>query len=80
MQIHLKLFAGPAQRAGIEALDLDLPGPVTVAEAIAAVERAFPQIALPVGTLAAVNLAYAPLDTLLRAGDTLALIPPVSGG
>ena len=57
-------------------LQLDLPDGALVADV-------WPALALgdePPGLLLAVNRAYAARDVVLRDGDEVALIPPVSGG
>ena len=78
MIVRLRLFAMLRERAGSGELELDLPEGASVADALAA-----PQVAALAGDLAcvlAVNREYAPADRILRPGDELALIPPVSGG
>ncbi len=66
---------------GTDALTLDLPQGATAADALAALAKDHPPIAEASGTLAvAVNDRYCPASTVLQDGDTLALIPPVSGG
>jgi molybdopterin converting factor small subunit len=37
-------------------------------------------VALTLGSSAAVNAEFAPLNTPVRAGDEVAFLPPVSGG
>jgi molybdopterin synthase catalytic subunit len=76
MVVRVRLFAGLRERAGRRELELELPDGARVADALAAVED------LCAGTrvVLAVNREYAPPETLLTAGDELALIPPVSGG
>jgi molybdopterin synthase catalytic subunit/molybdopterin converting factor small subunit len=76
MVIRLRLFAGLRQRAGRGELELELPDGARVSDALAAVDD------LCAGTpvVMAVNRVYAPPETVLAAGDELALIPPVSGG
>jgi molybdopterin converting factor subunit 1 len=81
MKVRLRMFAVLRERSGVSDTEIDLPDGATVAVAVGEVGRRFTTIAelLPkVG--AAVNLSYAKPGTLLRDGDELALIPPVSGG
>ena len=76
MRIAVRLFAGLRERAGTRAVDVELPDGALLADV-------WPVLALgdePAGLLLAVNHAYAGRDTVLREGDVVALIPPVSGG
>lgn len=76
MRVRVRLFAQLRERAGRAELELDLPDGARVADALAAVE----DLAAGLPLVLAVNREYAPRDQELRAGDELALIPPVSGG
>lgn len=80
--VRVRLFATLRERAGTSAFDLDLPAEATVADALAALTADGPLAGvldrLPVR--AAVNRGYTEDSTVLREGDELALIPPVSGG
>ena len=76
MQIRLLLFGPLAEAAGFSSVQIDSPDGMTVGEVLSSVEGLPRDAAFAV----AVNTAYAGEDTLLRDGDELALIPPVSGG
>jgi len=76
VRVRVRLFAQLRERAGRAELELDLPDGARVADALAAVE----DLAAGLPLVLAVNREYAPRDQELRAGDELALIPPVSGG
>ncbi len=76
MRVHVRLFAGLRQRAGTDAVELELPDGARVADALA--EMDWLTRGMPV--VMAVNREYAPAEAVLAAGDELALIPPVSGG
>ncbi len=76
MIVRVRLFAGLRERAGRSELELELPDDARVADALAAVG----DLAVGVPVVMAVNRSYADGDAVLRAGDELALIPPVSGG
>ncbi len=53
----------------------------TVGDLTAEVRRQFPMLAPPqVQIVVAVNADYAEPETVLRPGDDVCLIPPVSGG
>jgi len=80
MTVTLLLFASYAEALGASSLDLELPGDSTVGDVLSAV-RAHPGAErLPPSPLVAVNQRYATLDSVVREGDEVALIPPVAGG
>jgi MoaE-MoaD fusion protein len=80
VRISVRLFAGLRERAGTDRLELELPDGARVADVLAAMAST------PVGELrprecvVAVNREYAAADAPVRAGDEVALVPPVSGG
>jgi MoaE-MoaD fusion protein len=76
MRVSVRLFAALRERAGRDALELELPEGARVRDALAAVDELAGGLAL----VLAVNREYADPGDELRAGDELALIPPVSGG
>jgi MoaE-MoaD fusion protein len=76
MRITVRLFAMLRERAGSDALELELPDDARVADALAAVDH----LAGGLSLVMAVNREYAAADHPLAPGDELALIPPVSGG
>jgi MoaE-MoaD fusion protein len=69
----VRLFAGLRERAGWSQKEIDA---ATVGEVWSRLDLGNE----PDGLLYAVNKEYAPKDTPLADGDTVALIPPVSGG
>ena len=75
MKVKVRLFAGLRERAGSESVEIELADGATVRDAIAAVP-----VADGVSVVMAVNREVAGDDVVLRPGDELALIPPVSGG
>jgi molybdopterin synthase catalytic subunit len=82
MNVRVRLFAILRERAGRDAIEVEVPDSATVADAIEAL-RDFPGLGdvlerMPIAT--AVNREYAAAEAPLHAGDELALIPPVSGG
>jgi molybdopterin synthase catalytic subunit/molybdopterin converting factor small subunit len=76
MVVHVRLFAALRERAGRDAIDLELPEGALVSDALAAVE----DLARDLPLVLAVNREYASRGDALSSGDELALIPPVSGG
>ncbi|MEA2296447.1 MAG: MoaE-MoaD fusion protein [Solirubrobacteraceae bacterium] len=80
MQLTIRLFAGLRERAGASTLDIDVPEAGTVADLLAALEGT-PVGGMPARSfIVAVNREYADGGAPVRAGDEVALIPPVSGG
>jgi MoaE-MoaD fusion protein len=74
VRVTVRLFAGLRERAGRGKLEL---------EGVASVDDVWERLGLgdePPGLLYAVNRAYVTRGHLLRDGDEVALIPPVSGG
>ena len=81
MRVNVKLFAVLRERAGVSDIALDLNDGDTVAAAARALGERVPAIGAMLSRVAfAVNREYAAATTLLRDGDELAAIPPVSGG
>jgi len=76
MRVRVRLFAQLRERAGRDAVELDLPEGARVADALAALD----DVAQGLPVVMAVNREYAGADRELAAGDELALVPPVSGG
>jgi molybdopterin synthase catalytic subunit len=73
MRVTVRLFAGLRERAGWSQKEID-------ADTVADVWSRLDLGDEPDGLLYAVNKEYAPRETALADGDTVALIPPVSGG
>lgn len=81
MRLAVRFFALYRERAGRSQLALELPDGSTVADLTATLRRQFPRLAPPqVQLVVAVNADYAAPELVLREGDEVCLIPPVSGG
>ncbi|HEX2973500.1 MAG TPA: molybdopterin converting factor subunit 1 [Tepidisphaeraceae bacterium] len=81
VRIRVKLFAILREKAGVAELELELPEGATVGNAVAALGERIPAIRESLDSVAfAVNRSYAGLTAILKDGDELAAIPPVSGG
>lgn len=81
MQVRVRLFAALRESAGRSEVMLQLSEPATAGDAWSALVAQHPALAERRASLAtAVNRQYARFDTLLREGDELVFIPPVSGG
>ncbi|MCW3058299.1 MAG: molybdopterin converting factor, subunit 2 [Capsulimonas sp.] len=81
MQVNILLFASYQDAAGTDKLTLDLPESASVADCTKALAGRFPALAprLPAGRVA-VNADFAKDATVLRDGDEVAFLPPMSGG
>jgi molybdopterin converting factor subunit 1 len=82
MEVEVRLFAMLRERAGSDAVTVELPEGATVREAMNALarEHGLEELIAAMPVVMAVNREYAVEDDALSAGDELALIPPVSGG
>ena len=81
MHVHVLLFGALKDLRAGEKESVELPDQATVAEFLREFLRAMPQFEKYAGSLAiAVNQEYALPTRVLRDGDELALLPPVSGG
>lgn len=79
--VTVRFFARYAELVGREEASLTLPLPATVAEVVRHARAALPGGGqIPERPLAAVNLKHARADTLVSAGDEVALLPPLAGG
>jgi molybdopterin converting factor small subunit len=81
MKHHVRLFASWSDALGPIA-EVELPEGARVAELLATLtERAKANTIKPLPRpLVAVNHKYAKPETVISAGDELAIIPPVAGG
>lgn len=81
MELEIRLFAGLRERAGTDTIRLsDLPEELTLAELKATLADRHPELGPLDPISGVVGTRYVPGDELLRAGDQVALLPPVSGG
>ncbi|NNE71816.1 MAG: MoaD/ThiS family protein [Rhodothermales bacterium] len=79
--VRVRLFSVLKERTGQSEILLDAGDVDSVGAALSALGRTYPVIAdYRRWIRPAVNRAYADEDTLLKSGDELALITPVSGG
>ncbi|HEX8069489.1 MAG TPA: molybdopterin converting factor subunit 1 [Pyrinomonadaceae bacterium] len=81
VRVRLLYFGAARDAAGCAAEELEVRAPATAATALADVLARHPALArFGRALLVAVNEEYARADTPVRAGDELAVFPPVSGG
>jgi molybdopterin converting factor subunit 1 len=79
MTVTVLLFASYAEQLGRNSMTLELPEGTRVDEALSRIQ-ADAAGRLPLKPMVAVNQSYAKGSDILRAGDELAIIPPVAGG
>ena len=81
MTVEVLLFAQLAEAIGKTRVTVELADDATVADALATLATKHAVIAAMQDRIAiAVDETYARPETVLRAGQIIALIPPVSGG
>jgi molybdopterin converting factor subunit 1 len=81
MRVTIRLFARLRELAGRAEVPGDLPDGATVRDAWELLLRQFPAAAAYETSMsAAVNADYARFTTILRDGDEVSFLPPVSGG
>jgi molybdopterin synthase sulfur carrier subunit len=78
--VRVLLFASYAEALGQPSLTLSVPAPATVAGVIQVLRRQPGGERLPERPLAAVNLEQARLDSPVKPGDEVAVLPPLAGG
>ena len=76
MIVNVRLFAGLRERAGARQVEVELPEGGSVDDLLARMT----DIVGDVPVVVALNRTYADTDTVVRDGDEVALVPPVSGG
>jgi molybdopterin converting factor subunit 1 len=81
VKISVRLFAVAKELSGREAVALELPEGCTIRHLRSALATHVPALnAILPGVLFAVGTEYARDDVVLKPGDEVACIPPVSGG
>ena len=81
MQCQVLLFAQLAQAIGTDRITIELSIGATVSDALTKLAQEHKTIAQMRNSIAvAINEQYCNTNTKIKDGDTLALIPPVSGG
>jgi molybdopterin synthase catalytic subunit len=82
MQFDVRLFATLKDRAGTDRVRVEVPDEaVTISNLLSLLSQAAPTLGpfLPTA-IASVNYEFSFSDQILKAGDEVALFPPVSGG
>ncbi|MFA1738305.1 molybdopterin converting factor subunit 1 [Lysinibacillus fusiformis] len=76
--INILLFAHLQEAVGASTLSVELSD-VTVVQVKEWMEKHYPQLTLQ-QMMTAINEEFATDTTIVRSGDTIAFIPPISGG
>jgi len=77
MSIKVRYFASLKEEVGRSEEELEFVG---IASVIDVWKQANDDKALPTNILAAVNMEYVELESLVNDGDEVAFFPPVTGG
>jgi MoaE-MoaD fusion protein len=80
MKVSVRLFAGLRERAGAQHVEIELPDGAVVEDLLAAMGQTAVGALHPGECGVAINREYAGAREPVRAGDEVALVPPVSGG
>jgi molybdopterin converting factor subunit 1 len=81
MRVTVLMFAQYRDLAGTGETEVEVPERATAAAAVARLRARGSGFArLPATPAVAVNQEYVALETVLRDGDELALLPPLAGG
>ena len=80
MKVSVRLFAGLRERAGARHVEIELPDGAVVSDLLSAMGQTAVGELHPGECVVAINREYAGAAEPVRAGDEVALVPPVSGG
>ncbi|WP_231620743.1 molybdopterin converting factor subunit 1 [Fictibacillus sp. 7GRE50] len=80
MMIKILLFANLAQQAETERVAIEVKSPLSVEEVRNMLQNQVGKLSGIENALVAVNEEYVDLTDQVNDGDTVAFIPPVSGG
>lgn len=80
MRVRVLLFASYADAVGTSEVALDLDEGAVAGDVVTRIREMAGQASLPPSPLLAVNATYARAEQPVRAGDEVAVIPPVAGG
>jgi molybdopterin converting factor small subunit len=80
MNINVLAFGIAKEILGGAAVDVSFTDDIRVADLKAILEKQYQELKRLTSFAIAVNGAYAGPDTIIKPGDEVAIIPPVSGG
>ena len=79
MKVKVRLFATYREKVGRGELEMEVEEGATIGALAQRLEKDFTQLRLR-PLIAALNSQYVEPDALLREGDEVAFLPPMSGG
>lgn len=80
MRVKVMFFASIRERAGRGEMSITLTDGTTLRHLVEAVEREIPDLLGLEDMMMSINGRFARVDEVLREGDDVAFLPPVSGG
>jgi molybdopterin synthase sulfur carrier subunit len=80
MKCRIKAFGISREIIGSKLLEMEMPDSQSILDLKKALIEKYPTFESLKSLYIAVNNEYAPEDAILKEGDEIALIPPVSGG
>lgn len=80
MKINVLLFGISTSLVGVSSIDFELSESSTVGDFKNSFQEQYPSLSQLNSYAIAVNESYAQNETELKENDTVAIIPPVSGG
>lgn len=79
VDVTVRFFAQLRSAVGVSEMHVSIPSGSSVRHLADTLESQYEGLTLR-GSMCAVNEAYAEPDTMLAGGETVAFLPPVSGG
>ena len=80
MVVNILAFGVVKEIFGGNTASIEVSGATSVEEIISSIKKLYPKINTLKSFAIAVNGAYATPGTIIKEGDEVAIIPPVSGG
>lgn len=80
MAISVKFFALGKELAGTAEITVEMPDGETLGKLVEDLRATYPNLDRLNSFMTAVNMEYCDPETVLKNGDEVAIIPPVSGG
>lgn len=81
MKIKVKFFASYREALGKDQIDVETEEETNISGLLNIIKRDHPELGnLIEPVIVSVNREYASYDTIIKEGDEVALLPPVSGG
>lgn len=77
--LRVKLFAGIRQKIGKDEIMINTEHEIKVEELISIIKENYPEIG-EMNFFVSVNHEFADKEKIIKDGDEIALLPPVSGG